>query len=81
MPNRQQTPDQQPKDRRGPVTTTPDDDEVQGNDPTRAGDQNDPQRARRRDQNPDLEQDQVTQVEDEEAEEDEDEEDGRGPRS
>jgi hypothetical protein len=80
MANRQQTPDkQQPKDRRGPVTTTPDDDEAQGTDQTRAGEQNDPQQARqRRDQNPDLDQEQVTQVEDEEGEEDEDEETGRG---
>ncbi len=86
MPNREPRQHQQQKGRRNPMQTSPDDDEAQVGDQSTLGapdetGQNQPQQGRRRrGQDPNQDQERVTQVEDEEAEDDEDEEDGLGPR-
>jgi hypothetical protein len=75
MPNRNQTQDQQNKGRQNPGTFSPDDDEAQTADETRAGEQMDQGGRKRRQTN-----DPVAEIEDEEAEDDEDDADGLGAR-
>jgi hypothetical protein len=74
MPNRQ-TQDQQDKGLKNPGTFSPDDDEAQESDRTRAADQNQAQQGR----DP-QETDSIADIEDEEADDDEDEADGLGAR-
>ena len=82
MPNREQRQNQQQKGPRNPPQVAPDDDEVEDTDEASLGAQdqrepNQPQQGRRRPQDLNQDQEQVTQIEDEEAEDDEDEDDGK----
>ena len=79
MPNRTQTQDQgqQKQGGRNPGTFSPDDDETQAGDQTRAGEQDQQQKGR---SNPQQDTAPVSDIEDEEAEDDEDDADGIGAR-